>query len=72
MRRMELEHAGILRISGGMIGFWNGPVAATTLSASKAPALVATSKPPPGFALTARTSTPVRIGASIAVAKVSK
>ncbi|MNU09049.1 hypothetical protein D3C72_2553990 [compost metagenome] len=55
--------------TGGITGFWNGPVAATTFLASITPSLVLAMKPEPsGLRLSDRTSTPQRIGASICLA----
>ena len=51
---------------GGITGFWNGPVAATTKRVSRRPSEVCTVKPGrPPFLRTEVTSTPQRTGAAI-------
>ncbi len=60
-----MENPGTSGTSGGMTGFWNGPVAATTARAAIAPALVSARKRPSSCRVTEVTSTPQRTGIRI-------
>ena len=54
--------------TAGMIGFWNGPVAATTSLRLDHAGAVSARKRPSGLRVSAVTSTPQRIGASMRAA----